>query len=143
MHHYRKTILDELRPRITGLPGQVGAPLNSPDDVTDQSQVPAACVFFTEEPVRDRRGASGEGCKFTRDLSTSIVLIAKRPDDLELLAAEVEKNMLAEIAPGVQTVYDGTVFQQPKRGEFEFFALAINYKISYSTDEGSPDRLSS
>lgn len=140
--HYRKTILDELKQRISNLPGQVGAPLDSADEVTDQTQVPAAIVFFTDEPVSNRRGASGEGCKFTRDLSVTILLVAKRPDDLHLIVAEVEMRMAAELDGGVVMTYDGASFQQPKRGEFEFHALALNYKISYSTDEGSPDRLS-
>lgn len=139
--HFRQTIRAELVARATGLPGVVSDPAESVDQVINQKRAPIAVVTMRSEEASPPRAYSTGTDASTRTLQASIVLIAYRPDDLEKLAEEVERRMAAPLMPNVSHRLTGTRFQDPARGEFDFFSLALDYQIEYVLATSDPSRL--
>ena len=141
MTHVRQQIRDELRARTTGLTGQVGGPFDSLSEIAPSAKVPCTAVAITDEPTPTRMKGDGDQDLLERSVSVSLVAVAKRVDDLEKLAAEIEQRMLAPIL-GRAPAYQGSTFAAPERGsEFKFHAISIAYSITYRTTEGDPTRL--
>lgn len=138
--HFRQTIREALKARAASLPGMTSAVVDSLAQVIDQSNVPRAAVTFqaeeTEAPV-----ILQEGEMVRRSLRASVVLVAFRPDDLEMMAEALELRMADQLENGVLHRMIGTRFQDPARGEFDFFSLAIDYEIRFSTLTADPSRV--
>ena len=141
--HIRQTIRDELRTRATGLPGQIGAPFDSVEIAANSAEIPAAVVSLITESVEDVRHSSTALEKATRRLTASLVLVAKRPDDLEGMAEALEIAMVPDLAPGIRHELTVTRFQDPERGESDLFSLALVYEIFYTVLDGVPSVIAS
>ena len=139
--HYRHAIRQEIRARLAALPGSAATSLDSLADVTEQSRLPVSVVSFLNEEA-DAPVEVDEGLwRTVRVLQAAITIVALRTDDLETIAAEVERRMEPEFGPGMIHQLDRTRFQDPKKGEFEYFSLALEYSITYSVATTDATRL--
>lgn len=138
--HFRQAIRDELRARAAGLPGMISDVLESLSQAVAQSTLPSAAVTFQDESAEAPvRLAPGEASR--RVLRASVVLVAYRPDDLEKMAEQLEIRMADPLIHGVDHRMTGTRFQDPVRGEFDFFSLAIDFEIRFSLLTADPSRI--
>ena len=143
MTHVRQQIRDDLRARMSNLTGQVGGPFDSLSEIAPSAAVPCTAVAITDEPPPTLMKGDDDRDVLDRTVSASLVIVAKRVDDLEKLAAEVERRMASPIL-GRLPSYQGSSFVAPERGgEFKFHAIAIAYSITYRTNEGDPTRVAS
>lgn len=141
--HYRQTIRTELRARLAALPGTASDPVDSLAQAVAQEKLPIAAVTFRSEEASATRAYSDMTMVSTRTLQVSIVLVAYRPDDLENLSEEVERRMSTPLDPNVSHRLTGTRFQDPVRGEFDFFSLALDYELEFVLATSDPSRLAS
>lgn len=138
--HFRQQIRDELRARAASLPGMSASVLDSLSQATPQTAVPTAVVTFQSEEAGAPVSVA-EGDLSGRVLQASVVLVALRPDDLEKMAEQLEIRMADPLMNGVDHRMTGTRFQDPVRGEFDFFSLAIDYEIRFSILSADPSRV--
>jgi hypothetical protein len=139
--HYRNALRDLLKARATSLPGQTSAPFDSIAQAIDAAKLPAAVVTFQDE-VADPPEIfeNGEEAQ-RRTLAARFVLVALRPDDLEKMAEALEVRMAATLGVGVLCQLLATRFQDPARGERDFFSLALDYSIRFSLYTTDPSRV--
>lgn len=138
--HLRQTIRDEIKARAASLPGMTSTVVDSLAQAIEQSSVPRAAVSFQGEEV-DAPVAFSHGEAIRRVLRVAVVLVAYRPDDIETMAEAFEVRMTEPILHGVLHRLTGTRFQDPVRGEFDFFSLALDYEIRFSTLTADPSRV--
>lgn len=138
--HFRQTIRAELKARAASLPGMTSSVVDSLAQAIEQRSLPTAAVTLTGEDADPPVSlAAGESTR--RVLTASIVIVAYRPDDLEKMAEALEVRMADPLAAGVLHRMTGTRFQDPVRGEFDFFSLAIDYEIRFSLLSSDPSRV--
>lgn len=138
--HFRQEIRSELRARAAALPGMTSAVLDSLSQAIAQTVVPTAVITFQQEDA-GAPSILAQGEMTRRVLRASVVLVSYRPDDLEKMAEAFEVRMADPIASGVSHQMIGTRFQDPVRGEFDFFSLAIDYEIRFSLLTADPSRV--
>ncbi len=138
--HFRSTIRDELVSRASNLPGQSSSPFDSRELAVHEPELPASIVVFDIEAATPGPLVAEMLRQSDRVLTASIIVCSTSASELDELAAEIEKRMGPDLAPGVQHKLDATRFEDPKQGERDFFSASLDYEISYSLIDGSPDR---
>lgn len=140
MIHYRQAIREELRARAAGLPGMTSSPVDFVASSIQESNIPTAVVTFQSEEIEGVM-ITDDGEATTRVLRVSIRMIARRPDDLEKMAFALETRMLPPIAGGVLHHMTGSRFEEPGRGESDYFSIALDYEIRFTLLSSDPSRV--
>lgn len=139
--HYRQTIREEIRQRVTGLEGVNTPPIDSRAEIFGQLDLPAVVVSFDSEAVGNPAQVAEDLAIVTRDLRVSIVLCSLNVEDLEAMAEAVELRMDTRLAPRVTHALQITRYETPERGEWDFFSMALEYLITYATTTTDPSRV--
>lgn len=142
MAHFRRQIRDELRSRLAALAGIVLPVRDSRDIPPGHHQIPFAFLTFDGEQLEDKVVApDAVGTIERRVLTANVGVCCSGPNELDDLAEQIEKLMAPAILPGLLHAMEQVDFDDPSRGERDFFSLSLRLVIRYSLDQRSPDRL--
>lgn len=140
MTHFRAQIRAEIKARLEGMPGLTTPVLDSRDIPSNQQDVPLAWVSYGIE----RRGEVDKGddgrVVSLRELSITVGFCSTDSEACDDVSAEIESRLAAPLIDGVEHFLESTQFEDPQRGEWDFFSVSLTYTILYVLVDGVPDR---
>lgn len=149
--HVRQQIREEVRSRLTALPNAADpseVPLDSLDQVKQDSQVPCAVIDITGETLTwSKSGDEDELIDYARTISLTVWLCSTRSagsraiELLEQMAVEVEHRLAPEWNRRPFILESVDFDDDRRRGEIPFRSLSLNYSIVYQTAQGDATTL--